>query len=168
MKLETQHLKLRKFTIADAEFVYRLMNTPGWLEFIGDRNINSIQAAENYIVEKIIPTYQQAGCGFWCVEKSDNGYLLGTITMLQRESLNELDLGFAFLPEYTGMGYAFEASKAILELEKNESKLQSVLAFTDLENRRSRALLNRLGFHELGLKTIKPEWGESLLYRIKF
>ncbi|MBT8141340.1 MAG: GNAT family N-acetyltransferase [Gammaproteobacteria bacterium] len=142
------------------------MNTPGWLEFIGDRNIDSVHAADDYIVQRFIPTYEQTGCGFWCVVELSTKEPIGTISMIQRENLDEIDLGFAFLPKYEGNGFAFEASQAILEKERKESGLQSVLAFTDLNNQRSRKLLSKLGFSELGLKIVKPEWGESLLYRL--
>ena len=167
-KLQTQNLVLRKFTTQDATFVYTLMNSPGWLQFIGDRDIKSLVDAERYIQERFFPTYKQPGCEFWCVLSKQTNEPIGTVSMLLRDPLDEIDLGFAFLPEFTGFGYAFEASQAILQLEQKESKLSSVLAFTDLHNTRSQTLLERLGFNKIGLKVVKEEWGESLLYRLEF
>ena len=168
IKLQTERLILRKFVLDDAAFVYTLMNSPSWLQFIGDRGINSKSDAEHYIQERFFPSYDQPSCGFWCVLDKKSNTPIGTVSMLIRESLDEVDLGFAFLPEFTGFGFAFEASQAILETEQKESGLSSVLAFTDLENSRSQALLERLGFTKIGLKIVKEEWGESLLYRMEF
>ncbi len=168
IKLKTERLILRKFVLDDAAFVYALMNSSGWLQFIGDRGIKSLTDAEHYIQERFFPSYEQLSCGFWCVLDIKTNTPIGTVSMIIRESLDEVDLGFAFLPEFTGFGFAFEASQAILEIERNESGLSSVLAFTDLENSHSQALLERLGFTKIGLKIVKEEWGESLLYRLDF
>jgi len=159
---------LRKFSFDDAVFVYTLMNSPGWLRFIGDRDIKTVDDAKRYIKERFYPTYELKACGFWCVVEKNSSEPIGTVSMILRDSLDEVDLGFAFLPKYTGYGYAFEASQAILKIEQNECGLESVLAFTDLDNARSQSLLKRLGFTRIGLKTVKEEWGESLLYRLEF
>ena len=168
IKLQSERLTLRKFNLHDAAFVYTLMNCPGWLQFIGDRRINTHDDARKYIQERFLPTYTQKSCGFWCVIEKTTNKPIGTVSMLLRDSLDEVDLGFAFLPEFTGFGYAFEASQAILHIEQQESGLSSVLAFTDLENTRSQSLLERLGFSKIGLRVVKEEWGESLLYRLVF
>ncbi len=168
IKLQTERLFLRKFTLDDAAFVYTLMNSPGWLRFIGDRDIKSHADAKQYIQDRFFPTYQETGCGFWCVLSKNSNEAIGTVSMLLRDALDEIDLGFAFLPESTGFGYAFEASQAILKMEQKDCNLRSVLAFTDLENARSQSLLERLGFSKIGLKVVKEEWGESLLYRLEF
>jgi len=166
--LKTERLILRKFTLDDADFVYTLMNSPGWLQFIGDREIKNQEDAKNYIQTRFFQSYEQNSSGFWCVTLKSSTKPIGTVSMLLRDSLDEVDLGFAFLPQYIGLGYAFEAAQAILNIEQQESELSSVLAFTDLENTRSQALLKRLGFHKIGLKTVNKEWGESLLYRLEF
>lgn len=168
IKLHSERLTLRKFNLHDAAFVYTLMNSPGWLEFIGDRDIHTLSDAEAYIQNYFFPTYAKKSCGFWCVLEKHSNEPIGVISMLLRDSLDEVDLGFAFLPAYTGLGYAYEASLAILKIEQEESNLTSVLAFTDLENTRSQLLLERLGFIKIGLRVVKKEWGESLLYRLVF
>ena len=84
--------------------------------------------------------------------------------LIKREALENVDHGFAFLHEFSGKGFAFESSKAILKYAYETLKLDKLVAITDQENVRSQALLETLEFKKIGLRTVKAEWGESLFY----
>ena len=72
--LATDRLTLRPFTNADAGFIVELVNTPGWLEFIGDRNIHTEEDAINYLQNGPIKSYQQNGFGLCRMVEKQNRY----------------------------------------------------------------------------------------------
>ncbi|MBO9572779.1 MAG: GNAT family N-acetyltransferase, partial [Chitinophagaceae bacterium] len=121
-----------------AHFILELVNTEGWLNFIGDRNIRSIEAAEAYI-ERI---NNNNDITYWTVYLRDTDTAVGIITLIQRDYLDHKDIGFAFLPEYSGKKYAFEATQVVIEFLVHEP----LLAVTIPDNHRSINLLNKLGF----------------------
>ncbi|MGY0218703.1 GNAT family N-acetyltransferase [Endozoicomonadaceae bacterium StTr2] len=157
---ETARLKLREFDTDDASFLYELMNSPLYIKNIGDRNIKSVQDAETFLVNKLISSYQEHGYGLYAVELKDTGQVIGMSGLVRREGLEHADIGFGFLPDYMGQGYAYEASEAVMKFARDELALDPVLAITIKENDRSIKLLNKLG-----LKHSQPiEWnGEEIL-----
>ena len=71
--LETERLILREFTLADAHLVLHLLNSSGWLEFIGDRNVKSEAQAIEYLKNEPLRSYRKYGYGSWLVEKREDG-----------------------------------------------------------------------------------------------
>jgi RimJ/RimL family protein N-acetyltransferase len=147
---ETDRLTLREFTLDDALFVLGLMNSPGWLEFIGDRNVRSEDAARSYLENGPMKSYRDRGFGLWLVELKDPQIPIGMCGILKRDSLNYPDIGFAFLPEYMRKGYAFEAANATLSLARHTLKFPKIAAITTPTNKASISLLTRLGLKETG------------------
>jgi len=97
---ETDRLLLRPTSTADAEFIMELMNTPKWIEFIGDRNVKTLEGAKAYIANKMMPQLQRLGySNFTIIRKSDD-VKIGTCGLFDREGLEGIDIGFAFLPHY--------------------------------------------------------------------
>lgn len=164
MLIETSRLLIRAFKPDDALFLLKLMNTPEWLRFIGERNIHSEEDAINHIEANLIPSYIQNGFGFWCVIEKETGAPVGMNGLIKRESLEDVDHGFAFLPEFTGRGFAYESSISILNYARDVLEINKLIAITDQDNTRSQALLEKLEFTRIGIVTVKAEWGESLLY----
>ncbi len=149
--LETERLRLREFTTEDAQFIVELVNSPGWLEFIGDRNIKSEEQATIYLENGPIRSYRENGFGLSLVETKDNGLKIGMCGIIKRDHLDHPDIGFAFLPQFTGKGYAFEMASATLTFALNTLKLPVMSAITLANNERSIKLLEKIG-----LKFIKP------------
>jgi RimJ/RimL family protein N-acetyltransferase len=144
--LETERLGLRKFNLADAPFIFELLNTPTWLQFIGDRGVRSVADAENYLRNGSLKSYQENGFGFYCVEEKSSKRAMGMCGFIKREDLENVDLGFAFLPDYTGKGFGYEIAKATLNYGKDVLKLSRIIAIVDPKNLASNALLKKLGF----------------------
>jgi len=136
--IDTERLYLRPLYKNDNNFILELMNTAGWLRFIGDRNIRTTDDAEKYIA-----TVQASpGITYHVVCRHNDNRAIGIITSIQRDYLPGPDIGFAFLDAYEGYGYAFEAAGAVM------AQLQGALyAIIDPLNRRSEKLLRRLGFN---------------------
>jgi [ribosomal protein S5]-alanine N-acetyltransferase len=155
---ETDQLVLTKVSLNDAPFIRELVNTPGWLQFIGERNIKTIEDAEKYI-EKLL---SNSNLIYWVVKLQLANTSLGIISFIKRDYLDHYDIGFAFMPQYTNKGYAFEASKVVLNYAIKELKMAAVVATTLQENSNSIRLLEKLGLHFE--KKIKVEKEELLIY----
>ena len=165
--VNTKRLSIAKACLDDAPFIFELLNTPSWIEYIGDRGIKTVQDAERYIQDALIDSYQKNGFGLYKVLNSEESKPIGLCGLLQREFLQVPDLGFAILPEYAGKGYMKEAAQAVLKYETNKHNLKEVQAITSPINSRSRGLLKVLGFSML--KAIWPDGNEEelVLYSYK-
>lgn len=146
---DTDRLILRHLVPGDAQFLCRLLNEPSWLQNIGDRGVRTPLAAEQYIQEKFIGSYESLGFGMYLVELKSDQSPIGLCGLVQRGYLPGPDIGFATLPEFWGSGYAFEASAAIMRFSRSGLGLSKLLAIVKPDNVRSVRLLERLGFtHE--------------------
>ena len=145
MIVTTDRLNIRPFRLTDSPFIVELLNTPGWLQFIGDRGIKTLADAENYLLNGPMKGQTENGFSLYMVEIKETNTPIGMCGLIKRDSLEHIDLGFAFLPEYTGKGYAFEAAEASLKQAK-ELGHNRVLAITMPTNTSSITLLSKLGF----------------------
>ncbi len=139
---KTERLLLRTLTLADAPFIFELVNTAGWIKFIGDRNVHTKEDAERYI-QKIL---SNADIHYRVVTLQDTQTTVGVVTLIKRNYLEHHDIGFAFLPNHAKQGYAFEASAAVLADLLKSNQHQTILATTLKENVSSIQLLQKLGF----------------------
>lgn len=143
--LETDRLRLREFILEDAEFVLKLVNTPLWHEFIGDKNIYTREAALAYIQNSLQKSYEKNGYGLWLMQLKDTSESIGMCGLVNRDSLDDIDIGFALLPTYERNGFTFEAAKATLQYAKNTLAIDKIVAITNPKNVASIRLLNKLG-----------------------
>jgi RimJ/RimL family protein N-acetyltransferase len=144
--VQTERISLSKFSDKDASFIIQLLNSKGWLDFIGNRNVKTIEDALNYLNKSIYSGYNDNGYGLWKVTRNDSGEPIGMCGLLKRADLPSSDIGFAFLPEYIGKGFGQEAAKAVLQIAAERFQLEEVLAITDPANAKSIGLLIKSGF----------------------
>jgi RimJ/RimL family protein N-acetyltransferase len=159
--IQTERLELREYTLKDAPFIFKLMNSDGWLKNIGDRNIKTIEDAEAYMQKNYLSSYEKHGFGPYLVSLKEEGTPIGSSGLYKRDNLDFPDVGFAFLPEFGNKGYAFESAQAVMKYAAEKLKLQTVVGITLPENTSSVKLLKKLGLSEIG--TYKYEDGEELL-----
>ncbi len=138
----TQNLTLSLLSLADVEFMYDLVNTPHWIEFIGNRYINNLEDATAYVTRII----NSPNIHYWVVKLNRENKALGVITFIKRDNLDYPDIGFAFLPGYEGKGFAYEGALEILNAQLGLPEQERILATTLKDNVRSIRLLERLGF----------------------
>lgn len=119
-----------------------MLNTEGWLKFIGNRNVNTIDDANNYI-EKIT---NLKNIIYWTAKRKSDNLNIGIITLIKRDNLEHFDFGFAFLPDFGKKGYAYEASKIILDRLMQEPQFKTMLAVSIPDNINSLKLLEKLNF----------------------
>lgn len=144
--LETERLVLRWLEATDAAFILELVNDPSWIKYIGDRGIRTLEQARAYIEDGPVAMYHREGFGLYCTELKSSGTQIGICGLIKRDTLPDADLGFAFLPQYRGQGYACESALAAMSLGKNTFGLQRIVAITSPANEVSARLLEKLGF----------------------
>lgn len=145
--IDTDRLYIRPVTTDDAAFIYTLMNSKGWIENIGDRQIHSIAIAEDYIRDKMLEQHRKMGYGNNIVFLKNTNQAIGAVGIYNRPGLEYADIGFAFLDEYHGKGYALESARPILQQGFERHNLQTVQGITVKENMPSQKLLEKLGLH---------------------
>lgn len=142
-EIQTERLLIRPINLGDKDFIYSLVNTDGWLKYIGDRNIKNIEDAEKYI-QKIL---ENTNYYYNVFEISETKQPIGIITFLNRDSQEFPDIGFALLPQFEKEGYTFEASKKYLDEIINTKLHKKIIGITIPENEKSIKLLRRLGLN---------------------
>ncbi|MFD3449777.1 GNAT family N-acetyltransferase [Microbacteriaceae bacterium 4G12] len=143
--LETDRLILRPQTTDDAAFILELMNTPSWLQFIGDRGVRTLEDAKDYILNGAIRMYEQFGFCLFLVARKEDHVPIGICGLVKRDGLEDIDIGFAFLPKYWAKGYAYEAASAVMAYGIDTLGLQRIVAITDQDNHASIKLLKKVG-----------------------
>jgi RimJ/RimL family protein N-acetyltransferase len=143
--LETERLRLRQLNYGDTVFILNLLNSPGWLEFIGDRNVKTEEDAFRYLHDGPMKSYETSGFGLWLVELQIDETPVGMCGLLKRDYLDHPDIGYAFLPEFMGSGYAFEIASATLTYVTQTLNIPTILATVLPTNKKSIRLLEKIG-----------------------
>ena len=155
MIAETNRLIISKITLDDAAFFLELVNTPNFIKYIGDRNLKTVEDAKTYLKNGTLKSYEDFGFGFYkLLLKEENNKAIGTCGLVKREQLDNVDIGFAMLPEYEGKGFGYESCIAVLKLAKEQFKLNKILAITLPTNNNSIKLLEKIGLSYE--KRVKP------------
>ena len=144
--LETERVVLRRFTVEDDAFVLELLADPAWLRFIGDKGVHSLSDARDYLRKGPIGMYERRGFGAYLAARKSDGVSMGLCGLIKRDALEDVDLGFAFLPAFRGMGYAYESALAVMDHGRKDFGLTRLVAITSPDNVISSRLLDKLGF----------------------
>jgi RimJ/RimL family protein N-acetyltransferase len=143
--LETARLILRHLVLSDAPFILELVNEPSWIRFIGDKGVRTLDDARDYLAKGPIAMYERCGFGLYLTALKDGGAPIGMCGLIRRDSLEDVDIGFAFLPRYWGKGYAVESAAAVMEHGKAALGMRRIVAITSIDNDRSIKVLERIG-----------------------
>jgi RimJ/RimL family protein N-acetyltransferase len=160
----TDRVRLRRLTLDDAPFILKLVNEPSWLEFIGDKGVRSEDDARGYLARGPIEMYARLGFGLYLTESKESAIPMGLCGLIKRESLADVDIGFAFLPAFWGRGYAHESALAVIAHAKSDFSMERLVAITSPENRKSMRLLERLGMTLEESIELSGDGGKTLLY----
>lgn len=157
----TDRLVIREANFKDADFILQLINEPAWHKYIGAHNVSTRDLAQEFIAEKLVNSYQKFGHGLWLVELKENQKPIGICGLVNRDFLSTIDLGFAFLTEFQGLGYARESSLSSLDYAKSVLNAKRIAAITKSDNKASIGLLKNLGF-EYQEDVTRPDSNEVL------
>ena len=164
---ETERLLIQPTTELDASFILELINTPKWVEYMGDYKVYTHNDVLKYIHDGItIPLNKYGYSDFTVIRKSD-GVKLGTCGLYHREGIGGVDLGFAFLPQYEKQGYAFESASKLKEIAFEHFKLDKINSITTASNDSAQKLMRKLGFSYLNRINIPQNHREYLLYQLE-
>lgn len=143
--LETERLLLRHLDDGDAEFMLELLNDPAFIENIGDRKIRTLEGAGSYIQNGPVASYARHGFGLCLVQLKATGQPIGICGLIKRDQLQDVDIGYAFLPEFRSQGYATESALAVKEYARDVIDLERIVAIVDPRNADSIRVLEKLG-----------------------
>ena len=143
--LETKRLILQKVSLEDASIILALLNEPSFIRNIGDRGVRTFEDASKYISNRLIASYKNFGFGIYLVVLKDTGSAVGICGLVKRDGLDDVDIGYAFFPQYWEKGYASEAAQAVKEYARNTIGLDRLVAITDPANQGSIRVLEKIG-----------------------
>lgn len=162
--IQTERLRLRHLRADDhdAAGMLALLNDPGFIRFIADRGVRSLEQARQYIADGALVSYAEHGYGMFALERLADGAWMGNVGLIKRAALPCTDIGYALLPRYAGQGYAREAATALLGHARRAYGLDRICAIVDPANQRSIHLLEHLGLEPQG-GFVMPDTTRTLL-----
>jgi len=162
--IETNRLVLRRLSPDDAEFINELLNQPSFLRYIGDKEVRNSADAVRYIQTGPLASYERFGFGLYLVELKETGVPIGICGLLKRDSLPDVDIGFAFLPNFWSQGYAFESASAVMTYGRDVLGLRRIVAITSPDNDPSIRLLEKIGLRFERLIKLSEDQSEVRLF----
>ncbi len=162
--IESERLTLRRLELGDAEFILGLLNQESFIRHIGDKGVRDLAGAGDYIAKGPIESYRRFGFGLYLTSLREEGLPIGICGLVKREALEDVDIGFAFLPQYGGMGYATESAAAVLEYGKRELRLERIVGIVSPENLASIAVLEKIGLVFERMVTLAPDARVLMLF----
>jgi RimJ/RimL family protein N-acetyltransferase len=165
--LDTERLRLRTLALDDAPFYLQVVNVPAFIEYIGDRGIRTLEAARQAIIDGPMAMQRALGHSLCLVELKHDGTPVGMCGLIKRDTLPDVDIGYAFLPQYGGKGYATEAAAGVLAYAPSLG-IRRVLAITSPGNAGSNAVLRKIGMRFEQVVHLAPDDPGTLLYSYDF
>ena len=165
-QFDTERLVLRPTSEEDAELVYDLMNSPKFIQYVGDRKISSLEAAKVFIKTKMLPQLKELGYSSYTIIRKSDSAKMGTCGLYNRAGVDGIDIGFGLLPPYEGKGYAYESANRLKMAAFAEFDIPQLKAITNKDNLASQKLLEKLGLEKIGTTQLQNEGAMLLLYHI--
>lgn len=166
--LETARLYLRQFSTEDAEFILTLLNEPSFIQNIGDRGVRTLEDARAYLLNGPIASYAKNGFGLYLVASKETNESMGMCGLIKRAGLDDVDIGYAFLPKFWSRGYAVEAALAVKNCAKDVVGLKRLVAITDPANESSIRVLKKIGLTFEKMVRLSEDDIELKLFAIDF
>lgn len=143
--IKTERLTLCKLSTADAGFILDLLNQPSFIRYIGDRGVRTLEDAERYILNGPVASYERYGFGLYLTQLKESHIPIGMCGLIKRDTLEDVDIGFAFLPQFWLKGYAFESASAVLAYARNTLGIKKILGIATPDNTGSIRVLEKIG-----------------------
>jgi RimJ/RimL family protein N-acetyltransferase len=162
--IETERLNLRRMTVDAAEFILELLNDPSFIRNIGDKQVRTIADARQYILNGPVVSYERFGLGLYVVELKESGASIGICGLIKRETLADVDIGFAFLPKFRSKGYAVESAAAVKAYGLETLGLRRIVAVVNPDNDGSIRVLEKIGLKYERMVRLSGDEPEIKLY----
>ncbi len=174
--IETERLILREFLPTDDVEMFELDSNAEVHKFLGNNPIHTIEQARA-VIESVRKQYVENGIGRWATIEKASGHFIGWsglkyIKEYENNHINYYDVGYRFMPQYWGKGYATESAKAAIEYGFNKMQLQEIIGAANELNIASRKVLEKCGLKFIEqfqwrnitcdwLKITQSEWIEN-------
>ena len=146
IKIETDRLILRPFTIDDIIPAYELNLDPEVTRYTGDGGVVSFEEMERRIKEDVIGDYKKRGFGRFAVDDKETQEFIGFAGLKYLDDMSEVDLGYRFKKSYWGKGIATEAGMACVDFAFSQLNLNKIIALVLPDNKASIRVLHKLNF----------------------
>ena len=162
---ETARLRVRTARLEDHAFFYDLVNDPAFIEHIGDKGVRTLEDAVEALRTGPIAMQEARGHSLYVVELRHDATPIGMCGLIKRDTLDGIDIGYAYLPAWRGQGYACEAAQAVMAYAPTLG-IRTLLAITSPANLASNGLLRKLGMRFVKFTHLVPGDAGSNLYSI--
>src|SRR5665213_2716739 len=162
-EIETDRLRLRRLVAGDAPFILALLNEQSFLRFIGDKGVRTLDDARDYIATQTA-SYDRFGFGLYLAERKRDGAAIGICGLVKRDSLDDVDVGFALLPAFWSQGYAVESASAVIAHATDVLKLPRIVAITNPDNIGSINVLTTIGLRFRQMTKLSADGRELKLF----
>ncbi len=152
---ETERLVLRHITLEDADNILMLGSDPEVLKYLHEPILLSTEDAKKVIRERIFPQYDLYGFGRWAVHEKSTGAFTGWCGLKYRSELDEIDLGYRFLQQYWGKGYATEAAAKCLQIGFDQFNIPIIIAHAHVNNTGSLNVIRKLDMQFLRFEEVE-------------
>lgn len=162
--IETSRLILRELNFEDDAFILKLFNEPSFIDNIGDKKVRTLEDAQNYLSTGPMLSYIKNRFGLLCVVLKENNVPIGICGLIKRDMLEDIDIGYAFLPEFCSKGYAIESASAVKEYANNNLEINRLIAVVKPGNESSIKLLKKMNFVFEKMVKLSPDEEEIKLF----
>jgi RimJ/RimL family protein N-acetyltransferase len=162
--IETERLCLRRLELHDASFILDLLNQPSFMRYIGDKGVRNLADACDYLEKGPIGSYRRFGFGLYLTSLREVGTPIGICGLVKRDALQDVDVGFALMPQFAGAGYATESAAAVLAYGRREFGLERIVGITSPDNYASIAVLEKIGLRFERNLQLDAKGGEVKLF----
>ncbi|KAI3091084.1 hypothetical protein DTO032C6_7095 [Penicillium roqueforti] len=172
--IESERLQISYFFPDSTEhclFLMKLWNTEEFMKTCGRTSITTAEKASNFLRHRVHADYARNNYGMFLVSLKPHAHAslaestpIGTVSLMRGEPPNAYlvpDIGYAFLPEETGKGYATEAALALLAYAKRELGVDSVFGFCGKDDTQSARVLEKIGLEFRGQRKLKVFGGKE-------
>lgn len=151
MKIETPRTYIREFTLEDAEAVLAFNGNAQVTKYTGDADmVSNLADAKSVIQDVWLQEYNKYGYGRWAVVDKGSGRVIGFCGLKYIPEVGLPDVGYRFLPEYWGKGYASETAVACIQYCKEELGITRFFGDVMEQNVASVKVLKKLGLRFSG------------------
>ena len=145
----TDRCEMHIITENDSDLVLSVLNSAGFIKYVGDRQVKTLEAASDYIRDRMLPQYRKYGYGNYCITRKSDQAKMGMVGFFIRSGNDHGDVGFSILPQYEGYGYVYEAATGLIDILSKVFNITTFHAIVMPENDRSVNLIKRLGMSYL-------------------
>ncbi|WP_153461509.1 GNAT family N-acetyltransferase [Streptomyces kaniharaensis] len=150
--VRTDRLELRAVRLADLAPLHAINHDPRtWSHLPEGRHLD--EATTRAWIERAVDVWESDGMGYWTARLGAGGPVIGIGGASYQDASGYWNLYYRFDPAHWGHGYATELSRAALDAAHRHAPERLVAAWVDDHNAQSRAVVQKLGLADHGLRT---------------